>query len=78
MIEMKLILVTNFKNYVNSIDMTVTQLSSFTKVPIQTFNKSLAGLEPRNMDQVKKIASYFELTIDELAKDLGPASISDA
>ena len=42
--------------------MTVAQLSRATK----TLNNWLSGLEPRNMNQVKTVASHFNLSLDEL------------
>ena len=64
---MKLILDTHLKKLIKSNDLTVAQLSRATKVATQTLNNWLAGLEPRSMQQVKKVADYFNLTIDELA-----------
>jgi transcriptional regulator with XRE-family HTH domain len=65
--EMKLILSSNLKKLIRLNDLTVAQLSRATKVPTQTLNNWLSGLEPRSMDQVKIVASFFQMTIDEIA-----------
>lgn len=64
---MKLLLAQNLKHLLKEHDITVAQLSRATKVPAQTLNNWLAGLEPRSMGQVKKIASFFNSTLDEIA-----------
>lgn len=63
---MKSVLALNLKRILKDKDMTVAQLSRKTKVPSQTLNNWLAGLEPRNIGQVKSVAQFFEITIDEL------------
>jgi transcriptional regulator with XRE-family HTH domain len=64
---MKPKLAQNLKQILKEKDMTVAQLSRATKVPAQTLNNWLAGLEPRSMTQVKIVADYFNLSIDLLA-----------
>ena len=65
--NMKLQLSKTLKELLKENDLTIAQLSRATKVPAQTLNNWLSGLEPRNMTQVKIVASYFGKTIDELA-----------
>ena len=65
-IVMKSTLAANLKKLVRDNDMTMAQLSRATKVPSQTLNNWMSGLDPRNINQVKKIAGYFGITIDEL------------
>jgi transcriptional regulator with XRE-family HTH domain len=64
---MKSLLHKNLKQLLNDRDMTVAQLSRATKIPTQTLNNWLSGLEPRSMGQVKIIAQFFKISIDELA-----------
>lgn len=63
---MKMILTQNLKKLINNDDLTVAQLSRATKVPSQTINNWLSGLQPKNMNQVKAVANYFKLSLDEL------------
>lgn len=46
--------------------MTASQLSRTTKVPNSTIQNWLAGLEPRNLLQLKKVADYFDVSVDLL------------
>jgi transcriptional regulator with XRE-family HTH domain len=74
-VEMKLQLSLNLKKFLKEHDLTVAQLSRATKVPSQTITNWLSGLEPRNMGQVKQVATHLGCTIDELA--YGPFRSSD-
>jgi len=47
-------------------EMHVSQLARATKVPRQTLDNWLSGQEPRSIKQVKTIANYFEISVDEL------------
>ncbi len=64
---MKTLLAPNLKRLLKDRDLTVAQLSRATKVPAQTLNNWLAGLEPRSMTQVKIISQFFDMSLDELA-----------
>lgn len=64
---MKLELASKLKKLLKEQDLTVAQLSRATKVPAQTLNNWLSGLEPRSMGQVKSVAQFFEITLDEIA-----------
>lgn len=64
---MKPTLSQHLKRLLKEHDLTVAQLSRATKVPSQTLNNWLAGLEPRSMSQVKTVAKHFNLSLDELA-----------
>lgn len=57
---------TNLKRILNSNKITPAQLSRATKIPPQTLNNWLSGQSPRNLDHVKKVADYFNVTIDYL------------
>lgn len=63
---MKTILSQNLKRLLKDQDLTVAQLSRATKVPSQTINNWLAGLDPRSINQVKTIAQHFNMGLDEL------------
>lgn len=74
---MKALLPQNLKRLLKEKDLTVAQLARATKVPAQTLNNWLAGLEPRNMSQVKIIAQFFKISLDELAYGERPTTSSD-
>ncbi|NOT78279.1 MAG: helix-turn-helix transcriptional regulator [Bacteriovoracaceae bacterium] len=63
---MKLELHKNLKNLLEKRGMTASQLSRATKVPNSTIQNWLTGLEPRNLLQLKKVADYFDVTVDLL------------
>jgi hypothetical protein len=44
----------------------VTHLSKATKVPGQTIHNWIAGSKPRDLDQVKKVADHFKVSLDFL------------
>ena len=44
----------------------ITYLSKRTKVPVQTIHNWLNGMEPRSISQLRKIADYFEVSLDYL------------
>lgn len=69
---MKLMLQTCLKRLLKEEDMTVAQLSRATKIPPQTLNNWLSGQEPRKLSQVKIIADYFEVTLDQLLYGVDP------
>ena len=54
------------KELLTGCDITASQLSRATKVPVQTIHNWLSGSDPRNLNQVKKIAEYFKVSIDYL------------
>lgn len=47
-------------------DMTVIELSKHTSVPVNTLHNWLSGQPPRNLNQVKAVADFFNVTIDRL------------
>lgn len=63
---MRLQLNTRLKRILKENDITVAQLSRATKIPPQTLNNWLSGQEPRKLSQVKTVAEYFEMSLDEL------------
>lgn len=56
----------NLKLYLASKSMTAAELSRITKVPKATISDWLSGRSPKNLLHLKNIASYFEVSIDEL------------
>lgn len=53
-------------------DLTLAKLSKATGVPKQTIHNWLTGTEPKNLGHLKKVSSYFDLTIEELCYGEGP------
>lgn len=47
-------------------DQTQAHLSRVTKIPPQTIHNWLAGQEPRKLSQLKLVANYFGVTLDDL------------
>ena len=47
-------------------DLKVTELSRATKVPLQTLHNWLSGQKPRDIDQVKRVADHFGVSINNL------------
>lgn len=47
-------------------DMTAASLSRKSGVPKQTISDWLAGRKPRDLEQVRKVAQVFQMTVDEL------------
>ena len=44
----------------------VTALSKATRVPLQTLHNWLAGQKPRDIDQVKRVADHFGVSLNYL------------
>lgn len=63
---MKILISKNLKDLLKSRDMTIAQLARATGIAQQTLNNWLAGLEPRSMVQIKKVANHFEVSVDWL------------
>lgn len=56
----------NLKKLMRAKDVSAAQLSRATKVAGQTIANWLAGQKPRDITQVKKVADYFDVTVDAL------------
>ena len=56
----------NLKKLIKVNGITVAHLSRSTRIPLQTLHGWLSGTEPKSVKQLKIIASYFEVTIDDL------------
>ncbi len=57
---------TILKKLLQGHDITAAQLARATKIPPQTINNWLSGQEPRNLNQIKVVADYFDITVDFL------------
>lgn len=57
---------TNLKNLIARHGIKITHLSKATGVPVQTLHNWLASQPPRNIDQVKKVAEHFGVSLDLL------------
>ncbi len=47
-------------------DLTASQLARATKVPVQSIHNWIHGQTPRSFEQIKKIADFFNMSVDEL------------
>lgn len=56
----------NLKFLIQRSQITVAELSRRTGVPKQTIHNWLIGMKPRSSKKVRRIAEYFEITIDDL------------
>jgi transcriptional regulator with XRE-family HTH domain len=64
----------HLKDLLKSSDTTVAQLSRATGVSSKTLYKWIDGQNPRDISQVKKIAIYFEKSVDELCFGDSPSA----
>ncbi|MBK9294887.1 MAG: helix-turn-helix transcriptional regulator [Oligoflexia bacterium] len=46
--------------------MNITQLARITKIPKQTLHNWISGSQPRDLEQVRRVAIYFEVSLDFL------------
>lgn len=72
--DMNLSLAKNLKSLLRAHDLTVAQLSRATEIPAQTLNNWLSGLEPRSIQQLKKVADYFDVSLDEITYGIKPSA----
>lgn len=61
----------NLRRLIDGRGVSLTKLSKASKVPVTTISNWLSGQSPKNIEQVKNIAGYFELTVDELVFGVG-------
>lgn len=47
-------------------DLSIVEISSKTFIPKQTLHNWLSGANPKNINQIRKLATYFKTTVDEL------------
>ncbi|GEM_PF-2413292 len=46
--------------------LTIPELSRLTGVPVNTLHNWLSGQAPRKLEQVKEVAEFFNVTLDDL------------
>ena len=56
----------NLRLYLARSNATASQLSRATGISKTTISSWAAGAPPRNLDQVKKVADYFNISVDDL------------
>ena len=56
----------HLKELIRHADVTIAQVARKTGVPAKTLYKWVEGQNPRNIEQVKKVANFFDKTVDEL------------
>lgn len=61
-----MVLASNLRAILKRHDLTLSALSREVKIPVATLSGWVNGQSPRGLGQVKKLADYFGLTIDEL------------
>ena len=59
-------LTNNLNELIHSKSITMAQLSRETGIPPQTLNNWMAGQEPRGLNKLKRVADYFEISLDQL------------
>lgn len=57
---------TNLKRLLDTHHLNVLKLSKLTGVPKSTLSDWLSGNSPKNINQLKAVADYFNITIDVL------------
>lgn len=66
------------KHKIESNGLSVSRLAKRTGVPNTTIANWLAGQSPKNIQQLKKVANHFDITIDELVFGEAPTrKVSD-
>lgn len=56
---------TNLEFLIKRNGLTITRLAGLAGLPKQTLHNWLCGAVPRNLSQIKKLASLFNLSVDE-------------
>ncbi len=56
----------NLKLYLARKNVTAAELSRATGISKTTISSWTAGAPPKNLDQVKRVADFFEISVDEL------------
>jgi len=56
----------NLKKLLKSKSITVSDLSREVGISVKTLHNWTTGQEPNKLTQVKKVADYFEMSIDEI------------
>lgn len=61
-----MILKTTLKKIMSENDIKVSQLSRAVKIPATTLHNWLSGQHPKNIHQLKRVADYFDISLDFL------------
>lgn len=64
--DYELMLSTNLKELIKQKGVTITFVAKNTGVPLQTIHGWLQGSHPKNIIQIKKIASFFKKSVDDI------------
>ena len=56
----------NLKALIKKEDMTISQLAKRVDILVQTLHNWISSLEPRSLRQVRRVAEYFNVSIDYL------------
>lgn len=56
----------NLRFQLNQKNTTAAQLSRATNIPKATISDWLAGVSPKKIEQVKRVADFFNISVDEL------------
>jgi transcriptional regulator with XRE-family HTH domain len=70
---MEIVLDKNLKKLLQKKGITAAQLARDTKIAPQTLNNWLSGYEPRSLLQLRRVADYFEVSVDYLAYGISPS-----
>lgn len=57
-------------------DLSISQLSRQAKIPVQTLHNWLNNQKPKDINQVKKVADFFSVSIDFLCFGVEPRTIT--
>lgn len=60
----------NLKNLLGKHRLNLSELSKSTGISVKTLHNWTTGQEPRKLSQVKTVADFFNITVDELCFDL--------
>lgn len=69
-------LAVNLRRILKRRDLTVARLARATKIPKTTLANWLNGSPPRKLNQVKSVADFLEISIDELCYSAKPTGMS--
>lgn len=73
----QLVLKQNLKSLLATKGVTASHLARAVGVPKQTISGWLGGQMPKDLSQVKRVAQYFDVTVDELCFENSPSENRD-
>jgi transcriptional regulator with XRE-family HTH domain len=73
-VKLKLVL----KTLMESNNLTLARLSNATGVPKQTIHNWICGATPRSIENIRSVAIFFNLTIEELCFGAQPSEQKDS